>query len=320
MLNNLPFSVSIFIVAFSSFTSVLILTPFLIKKLEIAGFISKDMSKGGRKIAKNAGISILFGLSLGILISLKFIDPANIVHMLAALCTILLITIIGILDDFVPIADRWRVVLPLFAAIPLMITRAGVSSMNFPFFGDIELGLIYSLILVPIGVIACSNLVNLLAGFNGLEAGIGFVSSVCLFFTSLIVGSNISSMIFMSLAAACLAFLFYNWYPAKAFPGNVTTYLIGATIASGVITGNIEKAGIIALIPQIIEFFLKATSKFQAENFPTRIENGHLIYEGKIYSLTHIIQKYLRPTEVELVLLLLLIQLLFGILAIISVL
>ena len=183
--------------------------------------------------------------------------------------------------------------------------------------GTITLNL-YALILIPIGIIACSNLVNLLAGFNGLETGTGIIISIFLIVILFMSGLNsnriIAVYLLVGLIGALLSFLIFNWYPAKVFPGNILTYLIGSIIAVVVIIGGIEFYGAIALGPQIIEFLLKALSKFKAENFG-KCKNGKLNYEGKTYSLTHLVMKKFNPTEVQLVMYLFGIQIIFGLIA-----
>jgi UDP-N-acetylglucosamine--dolichyl-phosphate N-acetylglucosaminephosphotransferase len=226
------------------------------------------------------------------------------------------------------------VLLPLFAALPLMVVKAGTTTIGVPFFGEMNFNLgamslpfvgpveanLYILLLIPMGVIASSNLINLLAGFNGLEAGIGVIVSATLVIALLITGSS-SAALFLAVAmgGACLGFLLYNWYPAKIFPGNITTYAIGATVAAAVIIGNMEKIGVIALSPQIVEFFLKARTHFQAENFGKIGRDGRLSYDGKISSLTHLVMRYTHPTEQELVIYLLLLQAAAGAAAIASI-
>jgi UDP-N-acetylglucosamine--dolichyl-phosphate N-acetylglucosaminephosphotransferase len=184
---------------------------------------------------------------------------------------------------------------------------------------------LYSLVLVPIGVVACSNLVNLLAGFNGLEAGAGVIISFSIFTASIMLGymgfhTAEASFIMIALFGACLAFLFFNWYPAKIFPGNVTTYMIGAAVVAAVVTGNMERVGVICLIPQIIEFLLKARSPgFSAENFGRLGRKGRLYYNGRVYSITHLLMKKIHPTEKQLVLILLAFQAVCGAVAVWSI-
>jgi UDP-N-acetylglucosamine--dolichyl-phosphate N-acetylglucosaminephosphotransferase len=281
------------------------------------------MAKGSL-VPKMGGLAIVAGFCFGILIALKLIRLEEAIPLLAALNTVLIIAFIGLMDDLFKVREIWRVLLPAIAALPLMVITAGVSDVHLIFM-HVNFGIYYSLILVPLGVMACSNLLNMLAGFNGLEAGTGAVACLSIFSASIILFymaptefGLAAPLIMLAMAGACIAFLLFNWYPAKIFPENVGTYAIAAAIVSAVIIGNIERVGVIALMPQIIEFFLKARSKFQAENFGKKIGNK-LYYDGKIYSLTHLLMKYLRPTEKQLVTYLILIQIVFGVVAVSSI-
>ncbi|MEW6328995.1 MAG: hypothetical protein AB1468_02650 [Candidatus Micrarchaeota archaeon] len=326
------------LVFLTSYFAVLAATPLLIIKLRNMRIVSPDMNKQKKPLVpKIGGIAILLGFSLAALLSLVLYNQMNVAYMLAAICSVALISFLGLLDDILNIRDIYRVVLPLFAALPLMVVKAGDSkiilpvlnnlvdlnlgSVSLPLIGAFSLNL-YVLLLIPIGVVACSNLINLLSGFNGLEAGTGAVACASLLLAALTLHSwgenNVeSSFLLLAMLGACLAFLVFNWYPARIFPGNVTTYAIGAVIVSAVVLGNMERAGVIVLTPQIAEFFLKARSLFRAENYCVP-KKGRLYHDGPIYSLTHLIMKYARPTERQLVLILILVQLIFGLLAVSS--
>jgi len=336
---NIDFFAACAVIFLISFLVTFFITPKAIRKLEERRIVAPDLNKPERPaIPKIGGVVMLLGFSLALLLSLQ-LHSADIdkVHMLAAICSVTLIAVMGLLDDLLKVPDRYRVLLPVFAAIPLMVTKAGVTKMHLifltvdfnlgvltlPFLGAVDVNL-YSLLLVPVGVVACSNLVNLLAGFNGLEAGSGAVVSASIFLASILLRfmglhTTETSFLMIGLFGACLAFLFYNWYPAKIFPGNVATYMIGASVVAAVVIGNMERIGVIALTPQIIEFFLKARSKFKAENFGRVGKGGRLYYEGKIYSLTHLLMKAIHPTEKQLVILLLLLQMFFGAVAVWSI-
>jgi UDP-N-acetylglucosamine--dolichyl-phosphate N-acetylglucosaminephosphotransferase len=56
--------------------------------------------------------------------------------------------------------------------------------------------------------------------------------------------------------ASLLAFMAFNWYPAKVFPGNSFTYAIGALIATLAILGNMERIALWLFIPYFLEIIL----------------------------------------------------------------
>ena len=114
--------------------------------------------------------------------------------------------------------------------------------------------------------------------------------------------------------ASLLGFIKYNLYPAKILPGDSLTYLLGSIVASGVVVGNMEKVGVIVLLPFIIEFFLKARVRFKASCLGKLRKDGRLNppYGKKIYSITHIIMN-LRPlTEMQVTIIMILIIALFS--------
>jgi len=258
-----------------------------------------------------------------------FNTTEQLVYLFASILTILLIVIIGFFDDL-NVSDvvkgkrdirkglkQWqKPLLTLPAAIPLMVIKAGYTSMQFPFIGSINFGILYPLVLVPIGVIGAANVVNLLGGFNGSEAGMGVV--YCLFLGMLALASNqiVSAVIFFSAVGALIGFLKFNWFPAKMLSGDSLTYGLGAVVASGVIIGNMEKAGLILLTPFIIEFFLKLRSRFHASCLGKLRKDGKIDppYGKKIYSLTHILMNLGKFNEKQIATGMILIEIIFCIL------
>lgn len=333
---DFSFLIILFIVFLTSLILTFITTPFVIKKLKEKKFVSRDMNKEKETyIAKFGGAAVFLGFIIAILLPLQLTDMTLFEEkiLITAALTTSLIAFLGFADDVLDIPDIYRVILPIFAAIPFILVMTHINSIYFPFIGLINLSFgtltlpiigtfnlnMYVLLLVPLGIIACSNLVNLLAGFNGLEAGTGIIISFFLILLLYLSGLNstkiIAVYILVGLIGALISFLIFNWYPAKVFPGNIVTYLIGSIIAVVVVIGGIEFYGAIVLAPQIIEFLLKALSKFKAENFGTCV-NGKLNYTGKTYSLTHLIMKKFKPTETQLVSYVYLLQIFFGLIAI----
>jgi len=223
-------------------------------------------------------INEIFRISL---IDIK--DGKNLVVIFASLATILAIAIIGILDDLFDLRHSVKAVIPIFASFPLIaVASVGSPVINIPFIGEINFGILYALILVPIAITACSNMTNMLAGVNGVEAGMGITMSLSLAIIALFIGTSesfIAFILLISLAGALLGFLKYNWFPAKVFPGDVGNLTIGAVIATAVIIGNFESYGVIVMLPFIIEFFIKAKN-----GFPRTAKFGEGKYiDGKLY-------------------------------------
>jgi UDP-N-acetylglucosamine--dolichyl-phosphate N-acetylglucosaminephosphotransferase len=218
------------------------------------------------------GLTILSGTIAGILLAVALFTFFNIWNLslkelFAAMCTILIMAIIGIFDDLFDLKHFPKMLLPLFAALPLAAISAGTTSMNIPFIGVIDFGVFYALVLIPIAITGCSNITNMLAGFNGMEAGMGILACGSLSIIALYSGNTTSAVILISTLFALAAFLKYNWYPSKIFIGDCGNLSIGAIIAASVIIGNFESFGVIVMIPYIADFFIKAVNKFPSRGW-----------------------------------------------------
>jgi UDP-N-acetylglucosamine--dolichyl-phosphate N-acetylglucosaminephosphotransferase len=313
----------------------LFLTKLLIEFFIKNNIIALDLQKVNKpKVANSGGIPVFFSILLGLMFftaiqTFVYETTSQLVYLFAAILTIFLIVIVGFFDDLnsseviegkkekrIGLKQWQKPLLTLPAAIPLMVVRTGVTSMAIPMIGNVNFGLLYPLLLVPIGVVCASNVVNMFAGFNGSEAGMGVIYTISLGIFALIFGEMVAAVILFTTAGALIGFLKYNWYPAKILAGDSLTYGLGAVVASSVIIGNMERAGIIILFPFIIEFFLKAISKFKASCLGKLRKDGKLNspYGKKIYSLTHVIMNLNKFTEKQVAIRMILIELVFCLL------
>ena len=181
-----------------------------------------------------------------------------------------------------------KMLMVLPAAFPLIAVGAGSWSMVLPFVGTVDWGLIYPLFLLPLGLIFVSNVVNMLAGVNGLETGASIVASTALGIFAFQNGMVEASAIAFLLASSLSAFYIFNRYPSSILPGDSLTYLAGAAMFSVIVAGDMEKFGVFLFLPWMLEFFLKARSKFNAHSWGELQEDGSInSVHSKAYSITH---------------------------------
>ena len=251
-----------FVVSFFAF-------PVMIPRLKRSGIVGRNMnSEKQEEIPEMGGLVIAAGFGAGIVFAIflrAFYDlflSVSLLSVLAVLATVLIVVLIGIFDDLISIRQITKAFLPIFAALPLMAIKVGYSLMRIPCIGLVNFGVFYPLVLVPLGITGAANAVNMLAGFNGLEVGMGVVAVGSLAIIAYLIGQTTALIILMAVLGALIAALYYNWYPAKILVGDVGTLSIGAVIACAVIIGNYETAGVIIIIPYLIDFLIKAKNKF----------------------------------------------------------
>ena len=172
----MDFLTTVLLISLVSFITTYFIIPEYIKRAKTVGIVGVDKyKKEKKKIAESGGITILFGYLSALFLSLYFFQELT-VEIFAVTTTVLLVVLIGIIDDFYKISWRTKTLLPLFAASPLIAIKAGTTLMHMPFIGAVDFGIIYTLILIPLGITGAANAVNMVAGYNGLETGLGIIT------------------------------------------------------------------------------------------------------------------------------------------------
>ena len=225
------------------------------------GITGIDIHKLDRPIrAEMGGLSVLLAMTLGSGL-LMALDGERSLLFLAGVGTLTLTGIVGLADDKWELRQRDKAMLIAGASIVLSFSLAGRSDVLFPIIGAVPFGALYPLLVVPLAITTAANFSNMLAGFNGLEAGIAAISVGVMTALSAVTGSEEGALLGLILLFAYLGFLAMNWYPAKIFPGDTGTLMFGAGVAAIGLISHLEMASIILCMPAALDFALKLTSK-----------------------------------------------------------
>lgn len=213
-------------------------------------------------------------------------SPEKLLEYNSGLLAICCMTFLGFVDDVLDLRWRYKMILPLFAGLPLVVAYRGRTTILLPRFVQnlfnlpslIDLGLMYHVYMMLLAIF-CTNSINIYAGINGLEVGQALVMCIAVIahnFLSLhtmVMSSGVSSVIttlgttyptqhlfslllsfpFLGCSSALLV---YNWYPSTVFVGDTFTYFAGMYFAVVGILGNFSKTLLLFFIPQIINFLL----------------------------------------------------------------
>jgi UDP-N-acetylmuramyl pentapeptide phosphotransferase/UDP-N-acetylglucosamine-1-phosphate transferase len=172
--------------------------------------------------------------------SLSNIEEQIVLPLQAASSVFIAASIIGFIDDYGLVTRRQKAALITFAGLPLVFLRPVASVMELPFItldfthyqilGFHLTYILFWLVIVPFGVMACANAFNMAAGYNGIESGIPIIASSSMVIVLLIKGHDAgSAVIMMGIVGSALALYLFNRYPAKVFVGDVGTLGFGAS-------------------------------------------------------------------------------------------
>jgi UDP-N-acetylglucosamine--dolichyl-phosphate N-acetylglucosaminephosphotransferase len=258
------------------------LTPILKNKLKERGITGTDFHKPDKaEIPEMAGIAILAGFSISIIAAYYFYSSAS---FLIGFIVGLLVGVIGAIDGIKKLTASQKV-LSLSAVGLLLVPYSNTVILGYDF------GIWY-LVFVPLFFMFACNFTNMLAGFNGLEIGTGAIASLGLAVVAYLNGSTEGAVLSGTMFACLLAFLYYNRYPAKVFPGDVGTLIIGAALFTTMIISKVELLGAVIMLPYITDAALKYLSvgiMTRESQAPTELKEGKLhMPEGSNLSLARL--------------------------------
>lgn len=148
---------------------------------------------------------------------------------------------IGVVDDLANIRGRGalgllgrqKLVLQLLVGVLLGtgLLVAGLTREVIPGAGAIDLrwGIVP---LAAVAVVACSNAVNLTDGVDGLAGACSVVALVAIWAMAQHAGNRPVEILSASLCGGVLAFLFYNWWPARVFMGDTGSLALGCALVA----------------------------------------------------------------------------------------
>ncbi len=160
---------------------------------------------------------------------------------------------LGLIDDVYCLNAKFKLLIQVSIATIVFLLGIRIDTIYNPFGNLIQLNLIISYILTILWIVGISNAVNFIDGIDGLAGSIITISSVTLGVISVsLAPANVSSLIAFILAGSMLAFLTYNFNPAKIFMGDSGALFGGFMLAVLSITGVMYMDTIAMYVPILI--------------------------------------------------------------------
>ena len=195
--------------------------------------ISKNLcDEPGERRSHTASTPSLGGIAIfaGVIFSIIMWTPFNVFGDLQyILCAFIILFLIGAKDDIAPVSPIKKLIGQLLAAAILVFKSNIVITSMCGMFGINELYSWASILLSIFTILVIINAFNLIDGINGLSGSIGTLISITLGTWFLLMERMDMAIIAYALAGAAIAFLKYNFSPAKIFMGDTGALIIGLT-------------------------------------------------------------------------------------------
>lgn len=242
-----------------------------------------------------AAIFLAFNIIVAILLLLGELNFENfrLKNLLGIVVAGLFLIVGGILDDKFNLKPAVQIVFPILAVVSVIAGGIGIDWISNPFSAGLLYldkyvmpvfwagGVLYKVTLFAdiftlVWLLGMTYSTKLLDGLDGLVAGISFIASIFIFFTSLIkdIPQYDTALIALVFGAACLGFLFFNFHPAKIFLGEGGStfcgFMLGVlAIVSGskiAVTVMLMAVPLLDLIRTVVRRLLAKKSPFKTSD------------------------------------------------------
>ncbi len=168
------------------------------------------------------------GMFAGILFSVVAWTPYAIFGRLQyILCAMIIIFLIGAKDDIIPSSPAKKLLGELLAAgILVWVADVRITSLH-GIFGIGSLPELASMLLSVFTIIVIINSFNLIDGVNGLTGTITVIAALAFGTWFALTGYPEYALLAAALVGSTVAFLKYNWTPARIFMGDTGSLLLG---------------------------------------------------------------------------------------------
>jgi UDP-GlcNAc:undecaprenyl-phosphate GlcNAc-1-phosphate transferase len=203
----------------------LVLTPFL-----------KRIRPHGSMPPRIGGVGVLIAVLAGVFFS-RPITGANTELLAPYWAGLAIVFGMGLADDFLVLSPKVKLLFQILAAAVFL------AFLDFTWWTPVFF----------VWLVGVTNSFNLLDNMDGLTPGVGAVAALFFYLLS-------PSALLAALAGALVAFLVFNFHPARIYLGDAGSHLVGFTLAALPLLGNQWRlAPLVLLVPIIDTAFVTVT-------------------------------------------------------------
>ncbi len=212
-----------------SFALGLFFTPLAIGMAVRWKICEKPNGRTCREIAHIGGVAIIGSIVFALIPAFLFILPQNLltrVFLPILIASGFLTFLLGIIDDLRSLHYIYKLFFQI--AVSVFVSAGGVGLLEH--FGLTHMSLPTSFIafgLATLWMLIMTTSFNLIDGLDGLASGIALISASAFVIAGYIFGLEIVVVLSVVLMGAVLAFLRYNFPPAKIFMGDSGSLFLG---------------------------------------------------------------------------------------------
>jgi UDP-GlcNAc:undecaprenyl-phosphate GlcNAc-1-phosphate transferase len=236
---------------------------------------------------KGGGIAIVASFVLGILLIhlIGQVVPIKTRYFVGFFIGSFAIAAVSLYDDFKYCTMRTKLVVHSVAIMIALGSGIVIDWMQVPWFGAVNWGW-WGYPLTLLWILGLTNAFNFMDGLDGLAASTAVVAAVFFSFITFQQGSHFIYLASLTLAAATLGFLIFNFPPAKIFMGDVGSVFLGFAFAvMAVIAARYDLSHTSMLVVPLLLFHFIFDAMLTFVRRLTRGEDVTLAHRTHLYQL-----------------------------------
>jgi UDP-GlcNAc:undecaprenyl-phosphate/decaprenyl-phosphate GlcNAc-1-phosphate transferase len=201
-----------------------------------------------RPLPRIGGLAIVAGILVPAVVFLRPDDAY-----LGILLGTGLVAALGLVDDVWGIPPSVKLVgVSAVALIPVVGYGVYFEHVTLPVIGDHDLPLLLAYVVTIVWIAALANLVNLIDGMDALAAGIVAIAAFSFAILAASFGRTTAAVLAAIVCGAAVAFLPYNYHPARIIMGDSGALALGFLLATLAVQGVMKTAATIALAAPLL--------------------------------------------------------------------
>jgi len=173
------------------------------------------------------GIAVVTGMMMALLLWLPLSYGTG---QICFFFSIAVLFSLGIMDDVKDLSAKYKFMVQIGLATLMAVSGIRITTFE-GLFGIYDLPLAAQYTFTVLTIVGVTNAYNLIDGIDGLAGGLGFMSLSTLGIFLTMNGDITSALIAFSLAGSIVAFLYFNFNPARIFLGDTGSLVLGFSIA-----------------------------------------------------------------------------------------
>ncbi|WP_324716209.1 MraY family glycosyltransferase [Carboxydochorda subterranea] len=278
--------------AAAAFLLVWVLTPAVERWARARGLLDRPEGRHlhPKPVPRLGGIALFLGWVAGGAVLWMLGEPSSMLLRVGA--GVVIIFAVGLIDDLRTLTPRAKLAGQLLAAGVSVALGLRIEFLSLPSFIGGPHGLEQIVYLGPWSVpitllwlVGVTNAVNLLDGLDGLAAGVVAIAAVPTLLAAASRGLADPAALLMVLAAGCVAFLRYNFSPARIFMGDSGALTLGFAFAAASALGSAKGPAVLAMLVPVLSLGVPlfdtawaVVRRSMARRPLGEADNGHLHY------------------------------------------